>query len=329
MRVCQFRHFGTKDWPDGFRPASGTFESRKWGAGCQLRAGIEIGGREKCTPHTEKRAPSSNHRLSPRFSSPSFGPMLPGLVFLSLGIYALTALRHAEVDSALCVMVFVVPIVIFFIGLCRASISWFRNQLFVRQLCRETNEAGHVICKLAARLDMTVRILPMEYMACMTVGIVRPIVILSSGAANHLSRPELKAVLLHERVHVRKRDTMWAAVSKFIADCAFSRPTKAEDLARRTREIIADQEASREVDRLTLASVLIKFARHSPRDSYAFAESFASPSTISERVEHLLNNAPVGPEQDMRSLVIRIALACMLVLYPYVIRIIAVAWLHC
>ena len=255
--------------------------------------------------------------------------MLPGLVFLSLGIYAVTLLRHAEVDSALCVMVFVVPIFIFFIGLCRASISWFWNHLFVRQLCRETHEAGQVIRELAAHLDMTVRILPTEYMACMTVGIVRPIVILSSGAANHLSLPELNAVLLHEQVHLRKRDTLWAAISKFIADCAFSRTSKARDLAKRTREIIADQETSREVDRFMLASVLIKFARHPPRDSYAFAESFASPSTISERVEHLLNNSPLTQEQDIHSIVMKIALACMLVFYPYVIRLIVVTWLHC
>lgn len=255
--------------------------------------------------------------------------MLPGLVFLSLGIYALTALRHAEVDSALCVMVFVVPIFIFSIGLCRASVSWFRNQLFIRQLCRDTQEAGHAIRELAAHLDMTVRILPTDYMACMTVGVVRPMVILSSRAANHLSLPELKAALLHEQVHVRKRDTLWAAISRFIADCAFSRTTKGEDLAKCTREIIADQEASREVDRFLLASVLIKFARHSPTDSYAFAESFACPSTISERVEHLLNNAPVEQKQDMRPLAIKIALACMLVFYPYVIRLVAVVWLHC
>jgi BlaR1 peptidase M56 len=253
---------------------------------------------------------------------------LPGLVFLSLGINALIALRHAEVDSPLCVMVFVVPIVIFSVGLCRASISWRGNRLFVRQLLDQTYEADPIIRELAAHLGLTLRILPTEYMACMTVGVVRPIVILSSGAANHLSRDELKAVLLHEQVHVKNKDTLWAGISRYIADCAFSRTSRAEDLAKRTRETIADQEASKEVDRFMLANVLIKFARHSPTDSYAFFESFACPSTVFERVENLLNNGPVERGQDIRPLAMKIALACMLVLYPCIVRLIAVL-LHC
>lgn len=261
---------------------------------------------------------------------------LPGLVFLSLGIYAFTTLRHAEVDSTLCVMVFVVPNIIFSIGLCRAALLWFRKQQLIRQILRETYEADDAISELAARLAITVRILPTEYLACMTVGVVRPKVILSSGAVGHLAPSELEAVLLHEQVHVRRKDTLWAGVSKLIADCAFPRTTKAEDVARRTREISADQEASREIDRFVLASVLIKFARHTPMDSFSFAESFASPSTISERVEYLLSNSTQPPfataierQQMVHPLEIKIALACMLVCYPYLIRILAVVWLHC
>ncbi len=226
-------------------------------------------------------------------------------------------------------MVYVVPIIIFSVGLCRASILCFRSQLLVRQLLHETHEAGHAVSQLAGQLDVTVRILPTEYLACMTVGVLRPIVILSSAAADHLSLPELEAVLLHEQVHVRKRDTLWAGIGKFIADCAFSRATEAEDIAKRTREIRADLKVSRQVDPFMMASVLIKFARHSPTDSYAFAESFACPSTISERVEHLLNEAAIERGQDMRPLAIKIALASMLVFYPYFVRLMAVVLLHC
>jgi len=266
---------------------------------------------------------NQKHRLAILLS------MLPGLVFLSLGIYALDSFRHAEVDSALCVMVFVVPIIIFFIGLCRAALSWLRQRLIVRQLLRETLEADHLIRDLASRLNMTVRILPTDYLACMTVGITRPVVLISSGAVNQLSLPELRAVLIHEQVHVKRKDTLWAAIGKIIAACAFTRTIKAEEVARRAREISADEETSRTVDRLVLASVLIKFARHSPTESYAFAESFACPSTVSERVEHLLSNTATEGEQRMRSLTMKSALACTLILYPYIVHLIAAAWLHC
>jgi Zn-dependent protease with chaperone function len=227
-------------------------------------------------------------------------------------------------------MVFVVPIIIFAVGLANATVSLKKRLQLVRRLLAVTKESDPALRELSEQWQMTIRVLPIEEYACMTVGVLRPIVILSSGAIERLSAQELRAVLLHEQVHVKRKDTLWATLSRFVSDCSFRCSPQAEEIARRTREITADQEASRNIDPRVLASVLVKFARHAPSISYAFAESFASPATISERVERLVDGgSDLHEGQSTSKIMIQVGLASTLILYPYIVRLIAALWLHC
>lgn len=98
---------------------------------------------------------------------------LPGLVFVSLGVNALNTFSHARVDSALCVVVLVFPIIIFSIGLCRASVAGAQQYFVVRQLRKRTIEADRELCEFAASMKLTIRILHSECLSCMTLGIVK------------------------------------------------------------------------------------------------------------------------------------------------------------
>jgi Zn-dependent protease with chaperone function len=255
---------------------------------------------------------------------------LPGLVFLSLGMYATAALRHAEIHSVPCVMVFVVPIIIFSIGIANAAISLRKNLLLVKQLLVATKRPDEALSELGKRRGMNIRVLPIDEFACMTVGILHPTVVLSTGVTERLSAQELEAVLLHEEVHVRRKDTLWATLSRFVSDCCFRYSTQAEAIARRTREITADYEAAKSIDAHVLASVLVKFARHPPTVSYSFAEAFACPTTISERVRHLIEDGSVTHEEEnMSKIAVQVGLACTLIFYPYLVHLAAAVWLRC
>lgn len=75
----------------------------------------------------------------------------------------------------------------------------------------------------------------------MATGIFRPVVIVSTGVVDCLTDEELKSVLLHERAHLLRRDTLCATLVTFVADCGFWPTDRALGIYRRSREIMADQ----------------------------------------------------------------------------------------
>jgi hypothetical protein len=93
---------------------------------------------------------------------------------------------------------------------------------------------------------------------------------------------------------------------------------------------MADQLACQDTDRLLLASVLIRFARGLQHRQLNFIESFADRSSVSERVKLLIEDEPqICPSPFRLRIGFVATMASILVLYPLLVKMAAVMWLHC
>jgi Zn-dependent protease with chaperone function len=255
---------------------------------------------------------------------------LPGLVMLSLGASAMFALRRAQIDSLLCIAVFVGPVFICSLAIFRAMVLLERRRRALNVLRAETIPPTPKLQRIADQVQIIARELPDNGYACMVAGVFRPIVIISTGAVESLTDEEIQAVLLHERAHLKRRDTLLATLVTFIAECGFWPTDKILGVYRRSREIMADQLACRDTDRLLLASVLIRFARSLQHRQLNFIESFADRSSVSERVKLLIEDEPqVYPSPFRLRVGFVVTVASTLVLYPLFVRMAVVMWLHC
>jgi Zn-dependent protease with chaperone function len=255
---------------------------------------------------------------------------LPGLVMISLGASATLALRRAEIDSLLCIVVFIGPVLVCSCAILRAMALLVRRRRLLDALRDQTITASHRLQCIADEIKVIVRELPDSGFACMVAGVFRPIVIISTGAVESLTDEEIQAVLLHERAHLMRRDTLWATLVTFIADCGLWPTEKILGVYRRSREIIADQLACRDTDRLLLASVLVRFARGLQSHQLNFVENFAEQSSTSERVKLLIEDElQVCPSPFRARVGLFAAIASVLLLYPVLVRVAVVTWLHC
>lgn len=151
----------------------------------------------------------------------------------------------------------------------------------------------------------------------MTVGVLRPTILISLGLSRTLSDAELGVVLAHERAHVSRRDLIWhkAVVT---AICAWPSPVhtplrRAHTLA---CERACDEAAAEEIGgRLRVAQVLLRIARlieFCPSHIAALGPAFSEAEVVT-RVEALL--APVSSRRasSRRAVVAGLTLMCALV----------------
>jgi Zn-dependent protease with chaperone function len=136
------------------------------------------------------------------------------------------------------------------------------------------------------------RLLPTSRPLCLTVGLVRPVMVLSKGLIGSVSDRELEAMLEHERAHARRRDTLVRLLAELASVFMWSSQRvevlRALDLA---AEQSSDEAAASSMgDRLTVAEAILKVERlvhASPWELRPFAASFGGAG-VPERVRALL-----------------------------------------
>jgi len=110
--------------------------------------------------------------------------------------------------------------------------------------------------------------------AAFCIGLLRPWVVVSSGALARLGEPGLAAVLAHEASHRRRRDPLRYALARSVACGLFFLPSL-RDLADATwaeNEVSADAKAVRHSGKAALAGALLEVLGHpSPAGSAAMA----------------------------------------------------------
>ena len=139
----------------------------------------------------------------------------------------------------------------------------------------------------ASSLGPDVRLLDREEPIALTVGFLRPIILLSQGLLDVVSPATLDVILAHERAHVRRRDTAWALLDSLVA-ALVPRGVRAgllRELAL-SREQACDLWAAERAGKLRVAQALTSVARLGLSQP-AVGMSVAA-SSLEARVLHLL-----------------------------------------
>jgi Zn-dependent protease with chaperone function len=126
---------------------------------------------------------------------------------------------------------------------------------------------------------------------------LRPRICLSTGLVARLDTDELRAVLHHERYHLRQRDPLRQVVARYFAAGLYVVPVVDELLSFHTlqKEIEADQEAVRASgDVRSLASALYKLLPDADDVSLGLLVPVSSLSVTEARIDQLVAGRPVS-----------------------------------
>jgi Zn-dependent protease with chaperone function len=117
-------------------------------------------------------------------------------------------------------------------------------------------------------------------------GYLRPVIYISSGALEKLSNVELRAVVAHERHHLRRRDPLRILMVRTLGESLFFMPVLRRSAERygALAELAADSAAAREAGAGKLASALLAFGERGSPDVVV--------GIAPERVDHLLGQSP-------------------------------------
>jgi Zn-dependent protease with chaperone function len=133
----------------------------------------------------------------------------------------------------------------------------------VRHTHREANGYASALGLLGQMdADLGAMVVAHEVPAAFCLPGRRGTVVISSGALSTLTKPELAAVLAHERAHQQGHHHVLLAVVEGFA-ASFGRVPLLRHSAEQVRyliELLADDAATRRGDRLTLAEALVSFA---------------------------------------------------------------------
>jgi beta-lactamase regulating signal transducer with metallopeptidase domain len=108
---------------------------------------------------------------------------------------------------------------------------------------------------------LCVQLVPSDRPLAVLYGIRRPTMLLSTWMLDHLDPQELEAVLMHELVHVRRRDYLWNWTALLLRDAFFYLPTSriAYRQLHYEKELASDDLVAQATKRpLALASALTK-----------------------------------------------------------------------
>jgi len=127
-------------------------------------------------------------------------------------------------------------------------------------------------------------------------GLLRPRLLLSTGAFRGLSAAEAEAVLLHERAHLRGRDPLRLVVARALAEAlpgvpALARLAAAVPVA---QELRADRAVLTSVGADALAGALLKVGE-APGPVHGRDVAVGAFGALDARIDQLLGGAPTAP----------------------------------
>jgi beta-lactamase regulating signal transducer with metallopeptidase domain len=146
---------------------------------------------------------------------------------------------------------------------------------------------------LAGRIDVVADERPFSF----CYWFLRPRICLSTALVERLDTDELRAVLHHERYHLRQRDPLRQVVARYFAAGLYVVPVVDELLSFHTlqKEIEADQEAVRALgDVRSLASALYKLLPDADDVSLGLLVPVSSLSVTEARIDQLVAGQPLS-----------------------------------
>jgi Zn-dependent protease with chaperone function len=129
-------------------------------------------------------------------------------------------------------------------------------------------------------------------------GVMTPRVAVSRGLLERATDDELRAVLEHERYHVRNIDPLKSALVRVLSEALFLvpalNPLRARYVA--SRELAADRRAIALCGRRPLAGALLKVVRGPDWSEQASAAAISSPELLDVRLNQLETGSEPKPE---------------------------------
>jgi Zn-dependent protease with chaperone function len=147
-------------------------------------------------------------------------------------------------------------------------------------------------------------------------GLITPRVAVSRGLLERATDDELRAVLEHERYHVRNIDPLKAAIVRVLSEALFFLPALDSLRARYVagRELAADRRAVALCGRRPLAGALLKVVRGPDWSEQAGVAAIASPDLLDVRLIQLETGSEPKPEAlDAESIVLSLGGAALFV----------------
>lgn len=202
----------------------------------------------------------------------------------------------ADVVAALVLLLAVCGISLGFATLLR---QLFATAVLIRGLVAQKVDLPESVRTAASGLDIADRIdvVADERPFSFCYWFLRPRICLSTALVERLDTDELRAVLHHERYHLRQRDPLRQVVARYFAAGLYVVPVVDELLAFHTlqKEIEADQEAVRASgDVRSLASALYKLLPDADDVSLGLLVPVSSLSVTEARIDQLVAGQPLS-----------------------------------
>ena len=210
------------------------------------------------------------------------------------------AARGAE-DTADVVAVLVLVLAV--CGIALGLVTLFRQlvatAVLIRRLVAQKIElpASVVLAASGLRLDGRIDVVTDERPFSFCYWFLRPRICLSTALVERLDHEELRAVLYHERYHLRQRDPLRQIVARYFAAGLYVVPVVDELLSFHTlqKEIEADQEAVRASGGVrSLASALYKLLPDADDVSLGLLVPVSSLSVTEARIDQLIAGRPLA-----------------------------------
>ncbi len=148
-------------------------------------------------------------------------------------------------------------------------------------------------------------------------GLLTPRVAVSRGLLERATGAELRAVLEHERYHVRNIDPLKAAIVRVLSEALFFLPALNSLRARYVagRELAADRRAVAFCGRSPLAGALLKVVRGPLWNEQSGAAAISSPELLDVRLLQLETGSEPKPEAfDAKSVILSLGGAALFTL---------------
>jgi beta-lactamase regulating signal transducer with metallopeptidase domain len=227
------------------------------------------------------------------------GAILIALLAALVPRVALLAERGAEDAADLVAM----PLLLLAtVGICLGLVTLFRQLYATLRLIRSllarriavpsrVREAARGL-GLDGRLDVVLDRRPFSF----CYWFLRPRICLSTALVERLPRNELRAVLLHERYHLRHRDPLRLVIARYFAAGLYVVPVVEDLVAHFTleKELEADQDAVAAMGTVTpLARALYRLLPDADEVSLGLLVPVGSLSVTEARIDHLVEGRPL------------------------------------
>lgn len=180
-------------------------------------------------------------------------------------------------------------------------LNFIRNYRYVQVIRRYGLSRADVQCrmfvqKIAAQMGIRkpVHVWMSELVSSpVTIGYIKPVILLPLAAVNHLSPAQIEAVLLHELSHIRRYDYFINLLTKLVQTILYFNPfVKAfTKIIEREREKSCDETVIQfqyEPHGYASALLVLEKAAHIPHHSLAVAASDGKKSEFRQRIEWIL-----------------------------------------